>query len=139
MYFLAILYLPGTFLHEASHYIFAKLLGVPVGRFSLLPRFEGKGFVMGSVSIQKTDPLRETIIGIAPFVMGCLMLGILTYLFILNWGMEVDLIFGYLILCVLNTMWLSRSDLSPKRFFVLILLLALVLFFVIQWIYEIRS
>jgi hypothetical protein len=32
------IFLPGVFLHEASHYVMAKILRVPTGRFSILPQ-----------------------------------------------------------------------------------------------------
>jgi hypothetical protein len=31
------IFLPGVFLHEASHYVMAKILRVPTGHFSILP------------------------------------------------------------------------------------------------------
>jgi len=35
----ALLILPGTLLHEASHWAMATLVGVRTGRFSILPKF----------------------------------------------------------------------------------------------------
>ena len=34
----AILFLPGVLIHEASHYLMARLLKVQVGKFSLIPQ-----------------------------------------------------------------------------------------------------
>ena len=34
----AIIFFPGVFLHELSHFLVAKLLGVQTGKFSLIPQ-----------------------------------------------------------------------------------------------------
>ncbi|MBP1701841.1 MAG: putative rane protein, partial [Chloroflexi bacterium] len=39
----SLIFLPGVVLHEASHWLMAKLLRVPTGRFSILPRPMGNG------------------------------------------------------------------------------------------------
>jgi hypothetical protein len=67
----SILFLPGILLHEGSHYLAARLLGVPTGRFSILPRPLGDGRLqLGFVETAKTDPVRETLIGAAPLIAG---------------------------------------------------------------------
>lgn len=65
------LVLPGTALHELSHLLSAWLLRVPVGRLTLIPVMEGPGTArFGSVQIAQVDPLRESLIGLAPLVTG---------------------------------------------------------------------
>ncbi len=67
----SILFLPGILLHEGSHYLAARLLGVRTGRFSILPRPLGDGRLqLGFVETARTDPLRETLIGAAPLLAG---------------------------------------------------------------------
>ena len=67
----SILFLPGVLLHEASHFIFARLLGVRTGRFSLLPRPMGQGKLqLGFVETASTDWLRDALIGVAPLLSG---------------------------------------------------------------------
>lgn len=66
---------PGIFLHEFSHWITARLLFVPTGKFSLGPsRTVTRGrqvqVTMGYVMIGQTDPIRASLIGVAPFVFG---------------------------------------------------------------------
>ena len=82
MYLFAILFLPGTFIHEISHFLAALFLLVPVGKLELIPRFkeEGGGVDLGSVAIAKTDPVRRFLIGIAPVVFGLSIIFILLYL-----------------------------------------------------------
>lgn len=71
MRILFFLLLPGIVLHEGSHWAVAKLLGVRTGKVSLgLARARGKQFSLGSVNVERTDSLRESLIGLAPFVVG---------------------------------------------------------------------
>lgn len=71
-YFLAyLLFLPGILLHELSHWLAARLLGVRTGRLGLWPsRVRGGWVRLGFVEIEPADPLRESLIGLAPFVSG---------------------------------------------------------------------
>jgi hypothetical protein len=70
---LFLILLPGVLLHEASHWLVANLIGVRTGKVSIgLGKMRGKHFSLGSVTVEKTDPLRESLIGIAPFVFGIL-------------------------------------------------------------------
>ncbi|MBI3159051.1 MAG: hypothetical protein HYZ26_05575 [Chloroflexi bacterium] len=67
----ALLFLPGVLLHELSHYLMAKLLFVPTGRFSIFPRDLKNGMLqLGYVETAKTGLLREFFIGIAPLLAG---------------------------------------------------------------------
>lgn len=71
MLFFAFLFFPGVLLHELSHFIFAKLLGVRTGGFSLIPKNTKEGRLnLGYVEIAKTDPFRESVIGAAPLLVG---------------------------------------------------------------------
>jgi len=71
----SLLFLPGILLHESSHYITAKVLGVRTGRFSLLPRALPEGRLqLGSVEVARTDIVRDSIIGVAPLLVGGLFI-----------------------------------------------------------------
>lgn len=70
----ALLFFPGVLLHETSHYLMARLLGVRTGRFSLLPRPLPNGRLqLGYVETQASDWVRETLIGAAPLISGGLL------------------------------------------------------------------
>lgn len=71
----SIIFLPGVFLHELSHFITAKLLRVRTGRFSLIPRSLSDGrLLMGYVETAQTDIIRDSLIGIAPLITGSLFI-----------------------------------------------------------------
>ncbi len=67
----SLLFFPGILLHECSHYVTARLLGVRTGRFSLIPRpLNGKRLQLGFVETASTDWLRDAMIGSAPLLTG---------------------------------------------------------------------
>jgi hypothetical protein len=67
----SVLFFPGVLLHEASHYLMARLLGVRTGRFSVLPRaLPGGRLQLGFVETSSSDIFRDALIGAAPLVTG---------------------------------------------------------------------
>lgn len=67
----SILFFPGVLLHEGSHFVMAKLLRVPTGGFSLIPRPLANGKVqLGYVVTARADWARDAMIGIAPLLVG---------------------------------------------------------------------
>ena len=67
----SVLFLPGVMLHELSHFLVAKLLGVRTGSFSLLPRMMPDGqLILGYVETARSDILRDSLVGIAPLLTG---------------------------------------------------------------------
>lgn len=67
----SLIFLPGVFLHETSHFLAARLMGVRTGSFSIIPRtVPGGKLQLGYVETARVDWLRESIIGIAPLVSG---------------------------------------------------------------------
>ena len=71
----SILFLPGVLLHELSHWIAARLMGVPTGRFSVIPQRMNSGRLrLGYVETASVDVFREAIIGAAPLLTGGLFI-----------------------------------------------------------------
>ena len=67
----SLLFLPGVALHEASHFLMAKLLFVRTGRVSLIPKpISGGKLQLGFVETAHADALREALIGAAPLIIG---------------------------------------------------------------------
>jgi hypothetical protein len=76
-----LLLLPGIFLHELSHYIMAWLLGLRLGKFSLGPkRRRGNAVELGSVTVGSGGALRDSLVGLAPFLGGTAALLLIGYL-----------------------------------------------------------
>ena len=70
----SILFFPGIFVHEASHYLAARILRVPTGSFSLIPRQTVEGRLqLGYVETVHSDIVRDALIGAAPLLAGGLM------------------------------------------------------------------
>lgn len=69
----SLLFLPGVLLHELSHFVMARFLGVRTGKFSIIPKkLEGGRLQLGYVETAKTDFFRDALIGVAPFITGCI-------------------------------------------------------------------
>lgn len=67
----SLLFFPGVFVHEVSHYLAARLLGVRTGALSLMPGLMPDGKLrLGYVETAQTDVLRESLIGAAPLITG---------------------------------------------------------------------
>ena len=133
-----ILMLPGILVHEFSHWGMAKLLGVRTGKIRLGPRrLRGGRMSLGSIMVARTDPLRDSLIGIAPLLSGTAIV-----LFLANWRFGVSLaedipplaqlgnvlqhlttytqtndvwVWLYLMFAISNSMLPSESDRTPWR------------------------
>lgn len=137
---MSILLLPGTVVHEVSHMLTAEILGVRTGEFDFMPykKENSNEIRMGGIKIAKSDPVRRTIIGVAPVFVG---LSIITAVFslqilpvvktpssFLNNNWQYYLIFGlssYVLFIISNTMFSSRKDLE-QAFYPLLLLIIIV-------------
>ncbi len=77
-----LLMFPGILLHELSHFITARLLGIKVTAFSLGPRRRknSSAIELGSVVVYPGGPIRDSLIGVAPFVAGTVVLLFVSYL-----------------------------------------------------------
>lgn len=131
---MAIIFLPGTIIHEFAHAIMAKLLFVYVGHMELMPQLHDESLKLGSVEVGKTDIVRNFLIGIAPFIVGTgLLLLVLYYSFTNN-------IFGFNLLTfvvlfftfvISNTMYSSRKDMEGAvEFFLLVVVPIIFLYFI---------
>jgi len=67
----ALIFFPGVLLHELSHFLSAKLLGVQTGNFSLIPQAQPDGKLrLGYVETASGGFVRDALIGAAPLVTG---------------------------------------------------------------------
>ncbi len=65
----SLLVLPGTFCHELCHWGLGHLLGGRPRRFTVLPRREGRGWVLGSVTLWNLRLHNAFFIGMAPLLL----------------------------------------------------------------------
>jgi hypothetical protein len=76
----AAIFLPGVALHEMSHWLMAKMLGVKTARFSLWPHRQPNGILrLGYVETERVDFIREALIGIAPLITGSAVVVLIGY------------------------------------------------------------
>jgi hypothetical protein len=75
-----VLILPGILIHEISHALVAWLLRVRVEHLAVGIRHKAEGdqVALGSVDIESTDPIRASLIGLAPLVSGCVVILVIT-------------------------------------------------------------
>lgn len=128
---IAVIYFPGVVVHELSHVVSAVILGVRVGGIEFWPSFTEGNLKLGSVQIAKTDPIRRTIIGIAP-VFGGIMV-ILASLWALGSILPKTIIWylivGIFVYQVASTMFSSKKDLEGTR----VVFAAIIFLFALLW------
>jgi hypothetical protein len=156
--FYFVLVLPGIIVHELSHWLMARILGVRVRRLSIGPERKGKSqkVSLGSIQVGTVDPIRASLIGLAPLLggsavillIGNLLLGVgeLTEALagqgpegiLAGLGQLVQVTdFGlwlYVIFAVSNAMLPSESDLSTIRPVFLFLGLVAAVLLVVGWV-----
>jgi hypothetical protein len=71
VYFLVML--PGIVVHEAAHWITAKLLGLKPGKFRVWPKRRGRTVGLGRVTALSGGMFLDSLVGIAPLVAGTLL------------------------------------------------------------------
>ncbi len=111
----SLFFLPGTIIHELSHWLVAEILQVRTGEIKIFPDLEKSGNrqMLGSVATSKTDPFRGFLIGIAPFLSGLGIILVLGRLLITEWSSfsfwKIALIV-YGIIVMGNSMMTSKED-----------------------------
>jgi hypothetical protein len=129
----SMVFFPGVLLHESSHYLMARMLGVRTAGISIWPRMMTNGRLqLGYVETAKSDILRQALIGLAPLLAGCT---VVVYVGIVRLGMtsiwqplsrldgsailhQMGVVYAqpdfwlwfYLLFVVSSTMFPSRSD-----------------------------
>jgi hypothetical protein len=100
----------------------AKITFVHTGYMEFFPELHGDGLKLGSVQVAKSDPLRRFLIGVAPVIVGSIIL--FSGLYFFTDYLAFDLIFQslqnflilmgalYLTFVISNTMFSSRKDME---------------------------
>lgn len=135
VYLLAVLFLPGTVIHELAHMLSAGAMLVHTGDIEFMPEIREDGVKLGSAEIGVTDPIRRALIGMAPVFVGIsLIVGLLWFFFFQIqqnniYPFWVFLILIYAIFIISNTMFSSRKDMEGAfTFFALIIAIVVALY-----------
>lgn len=134
VWMMAIIFLPGTIIHEFAHAIAAHILRVYVGKMELMPQLDGDSLKLGSVEVGKTDVIRNFFIGVAPFVIGtALLLVVLFYAFQNNViGLNILTLFILLFTFIIaNTMYSSKKDMEGAIEFIIIVTIPALFFYLL--------
>lgn len=139
--FLAVLYLPGTILHELAHLLMAGVLFVPVGDLEVIPKIEGSSVQLGSVQIAKTDPFRRMLIGVAPIIFGLGAIFAIFFFFQMffptpNWWQIALLLYAVFVFA--NTMFSSKKDVEGMFSFLLTILIVGTLVLGMAYFFDIK-
>jgi hypothetical protein len=136
--FLAAIFFVGTAVHELAHFLMAKVLFVRTGKIELVPVLHQDGLKLGSVQIEKTDPIRRLLIGMAPVIAGSALISVGTY-YLLPFILQISftgqyflLAAGYIfgIFVITNTMFSSKKDMEGAVGLFLLLALCIMVLYV---------
>lgn len=130
----SIFFLPGTIVHELSHFFAAAMTGARTGKIEIFPEFieeskNGGSVALGSVQTQKLNLIQGFIVGVAPFVTG---LALLVYLASVIPGSYLNGNYGqlsfqtYLFFVFANSFFLSWSDVRQTLPLLTILVIAMI-------------
>lgn len=108
---IALLYLPGTIVHEMSHFLTALALFLRVREITIFPIIEENAVKLGSVAYEKKDFLRGFLVGMAPFFGGLFFFyGLASFRLFPAEKLILNLLLAYLIFVLSSTMFSSRQD-----------------------------
>jgi hypothetical protein len=139
----SIVFLPGTVIHEMSHFLFAMVTGARTGKIEIFPRFleedwekeeENTGVILGSVQTQKLNLVQGFLVGTAPFVVGITLLIWLAAMIQVSFNessIYLLLFQGYLFFTVSNSFFPSWTDIKQVIPLVVVILVAGILFWLI--------
>ncbi|MEZ4860517.1 MAG: hypothetical protein R3C14_04395 [Caldilineaceae bacterium] len=151
--FLFLLLLPGVIIHEAAHWGAARLLGLKTGKFRVWPKKQGKQIGMGSVSVQRGSLWQDSIVGLAPLVLGSVLIAWIgqqifaaeqlsaalgaqqwaesLWIFRSAFKQPDGVVWAYLLFAIGNAMMPSASDREPLLPLIFYSLLALILYVIL--------
>ncbi|HVZ67774.1 MAG TPA: hypothetical protein VG917_05975 [Patescibacteria group bacterium] len=114
-----ILFMPGVFIHELAHFLVAEILFVKVYDFEVSPKIEEGMLKMGSVQVAKSDPIRRALIGVAPVIVGVLVMFAVLYMYMnsfdVNNVFSTPLEIGKLALVLWATFFITNTMFSSKK------------------------
>lgn len=116
---ISVFFLPGTVIHEMSHFFMATVLMLRVRGMAIFPIFEKEHIKLGSVLYEKKDVVRGILVGIAPLLVGLLVFFLVDAAKIFpSPNLLINLVIGYFIFTVSSTMFSSKQDLIDIIFII---------------------
>jgi len=150
---LFLLLLPGIIIHEAAHWLTARLLGLKTGKFRVWPKAQGRQIRMGSVSVQRGNLWQDSLVGLAPLIFGSILIALIGqrvffadqiakailqgewiqgfHAFHNALGEADGALWAYLLFVIGNAMMPSESDREPLRSLSLYVVLAALIYIVV--------
>jgi hypothetical protein len=148
-----LLFLPGIVVHELSHWVVAKVLGLRPSRFRVWPQRQGGYIGLGSVNIRSGGMWLDSLVGLAPLLTGTFLVALIGYqvfgsnellavlsqnqwsrtaaVFLAAISARDGAVWAYLIFAIANSMMPSRSDRQPVMPLLLYIAFAALVYFVI--------
>jgi hypothetical protein len=148
-----LLLLPGVFVHELSHWLAARLVGLRTSRFRVWPKRQKDHIGLGSVSVQRGGTWRDSVVGMAPLLSGSALLALVGAAVFQSDRMLEQLaqgrllntlgaffdalaqpdgaVWAYLLFVIGNSMMPSRSDRQPLRLLLLYVAFAALIYVVV--------
>lgn len=130
----SLIFLPGTLIHEVSHFLVAALTGARTGKIEIFPEYleneKSIHVALGSVQTQKLNPLQGFLVGLAPFISGLALLIWLASLLLAGLATPnywLLLLEGYLFFTIANSFFPSWPDIHQTLPFVIISLVVALL------------
>lgn len=131
-FFISMIFLPGTVLHELSHFFTAMSLMLRVRDMTILPEWDHNYIKLGSVVYEKKDAIRSIVVCIAPIFLGIIILLWLSMLPIFEsetpWWVKALVI--YFVFTLSTTMFSSKQDLVDTVFIIpFIIVIGILIYF----------
>lgn len=128
---LSIIFLPGTIVHELSHFITATFLFLRVADIQVFPKWDNHSIKLGSVLYERKDIVRGLLVGIAPLFFGLLVFMLLSmYRIFPHESMFINGMMIYLIFVISSTMFSSKQDLQDFIFIIPFIAIIGIIFYI---------
>ena len=128
---IALVFFPGTILHELSHFFIATVLFLRVDSIHIMPEWEKNQLKLGRVTYEKKDILRSIIVGIAPFFGACFFFWFIgAFKLFPHSNFIITFFIGYLIFAVSANMFSSAQDLVDLGYLIPIILIIVGLYYI---------
>jgi len=130
---ISLIFLPGTIIHELSHFFAAIVLFLPVKDIQIFPKFEEGQIKLGHVLYVKKDFLRGILVGVAPFFGALFLFFFLSFFkLFLNENLGLNIFLIYLIFTVSSLMFSSKQDLVDIVYLIPFILFLLIIGYIFQ-------